>query len=40
MNELIKQISSINLNITKNINVYINDKDKIEYIKKNLIILG
>jgi hypothetical protein len=40
MNELIKQISSIDLNITKNINVYINDKDKIEYIKKNLIILG
>ena len=40
MNELIKQISSIDLNITKNINVYINDKDKIEFIKKNLIILG
>ena len=40
MNELIKQISSIDLNITKNINIYIKDKEKMEYIKKNLIILG
>lgn len=40
MNELIKQISSIDLNITKNINIYIKDKEKMEYIKNNLIILG
>ena len=40
MNKLINQISSIDLDITKNINIYIKNKEKIELIKNNLIILG
>ena len=40
MNEYIKQISNTELEITKNILLYIKDPNKYEYIKDNLILLG
>ena len=40
MNEYIKQISNTELEITKNILLYVKDPVKYEYIKDNLILLG
>jgi len=40
MNEYIKQISNTELEITKNILIYVKDPIKYEYIKENLILLG
>ena len=40
MNEYIKQISNTELEITKNILLYVKDPNKYEYIKDNLILLG
>jgi len=40
MNKLINQISSIDLDITKNINIYVKNKEKKKLIKSNLVILG
>jgi hypothetical protein len=40
MDEYIKQISNTELEITKNILLYVKDPNKYEYIKDNLILLG
>ena len=40
MDEYIKQISNTELEITKNILIYVKDPNKYEYIKDNLILLG
>jgi hypothetical protein len=40
INDFIEQISNTELEITKNIILYVKDKNKYEYIKDNLVLLG